>query len=173
MSQEEVKKGMRPRGDGSGKGRSQKRKRDEDEDGETEQQFRSWLEGRWMRTESALERLTTMTRMLTEDMDELKKREKMRSKVMRGLEREVMEFRSEMAGWRAETTVSVQELRENMVSRLDKIEAGLVLSEDGGDGETETMKDVEEGDEGKEEDGEDGKSDGEDGEDGEDVQMHD
>ena len=57
MSREEVRKGMRPRGDGSGKGRGagQKRKRvdgDEDEE-ETEKEFREWLENWTMKMESA------------------------------------------------------------------------------------------------------------------------
>jgi hypothetical protein len=189
MSKEEVQKNARPRGDGSGKGRGtgQKRKRGDEDEEETEswKDFRDWLENRAMKTESAIQQLSRMMALVVDEMEELKKKEKMRSKVMRRIEQELTEFRSE-------TSEGMKGFQDGVLARLDELQAELVEGskdgengEDGADGETEKNGDVQEmevvkemdkDEDGEEEEKEDeegeadeeGKADGEDG----DVPMH-
>ena len=182
MTQEETRKGMRPRGDGSGRGRGagQKRKRgdEEEQDGETERDFQDWLVSRTMRTESALLQLVKMVGGLVEEVGELKKKEKTQSKVMKRMELLLTEFRSETADGMRGLKAGLDELAEeesedggdtkngqDREKGNDKIERdGGTDKEDEEDEETEeTKKDEEEG----REDGEES----EENDDQEDVEM--
>jgi hypothetical protein len=170
MSQEEVRKGMRPRGDGSGKGRGtgqQRKWADDDDDEEAKREFRAWLENRAMKTESALMQLAKMVGGLVQDMDILKKKERTQSQVLKKVEEDLAESRSEMTEgiWDVQVEVSesrrvLEEVKLGLEEVKKELEEELEDGEDGGNGEDrETEKKVEKEEEEKE-DG-DGEEDGE------------